>query len=73
MRFRVELIDTWNMTVDEVAGEFTVVVDGVYRYHAEGWRDVQLPGRSWMALRITRVGGDVLKPVATQHVFGEVN
>ncbi|RKS92950.1 uncharacterized protein DUF4038 [Microbacterium sp. AG790] len=41
--WRVEVIDTWNMTVDEVAGTHT------------GQVRVELPGRQFMAVRLTRV------------------
>ncbi len=42
-RWRVEVIDTWNMTVEEVAGTHT------------GQVRVDLPGRQYMAVRLTRV------------------
>ncbi|MEH3089344.1 MAG: DUF5605 domain-containing protein, partial [Microbacterium arborescens] len=41
--WRVEVIDTWNMTVDEVPGQ-----------HRDRVR-VDLPGRPFVALRLTRV------------------
>lgn len=55
MKFRVEVIDTWNMTVQAVPGEFSVIADTTYRYHAEGLPKVKLPGRPWMALRLHRI------------------
>ncbi|PRY13557.1 DUF5605 domain-containing protein [Kineococcus rhizosphaerae] len=42
-RWTVDVIDTWNMTVDRLEGEF------------EGRFRVQLPARQWMALRLVRV------------------
>lgn len=42
-RWRVEVIDTWNMTVEEVSGTHT------------GQVRVDLPGRQYMAVRLTRV------------------
>ena len=55
MAFRVEVLDTWGMTVTPVDGEFKVVANGPYRFRAEGGRAVKLPGRAYMALRIQRV------------------
>ncbi|WP_129669300.1 DUF5605 domain-containing protein [Phytoactinopolyspora endophytica] len=41
VRYRVEVIDTWNMTIEPV--------DGTY----EGTFTIQLPGRQYVALRLT--------------------
>jgi hypothetical protein len=56
MRFSVEVLDTWEMTVTPVSGEFVVRADSGYRYRSEGERTVKLPGKPYMALRIRRVG-----------------
>jgi hypothetical protein len=57
MRFRVEVLDTWDMTVTPVDDEFTIkIVEGAYRMHGEGPGPVKLPGKPYMALRITRAG-----------------
>jgi len=42
-QWRVEVIDTWNMTVDEIPGTHT------------GQLRVELPGRPYMAVRVTAV------------------
>ncbi|KAA9089593.1 DUF5605 domain-containing protein [Microbacterium radiodurans] len=42
--WRVEVVDTWNMTVEEVPGE------------QRGQVRVELPGRQFMAVRLTRLG-----------------
>lgn len=42
VRYKVDIIDTWNMTITEVAGSF----EGTFR--------VDLPGRPYMAVRLTR-------------------
>ena len=57
MRFEVDVLDTWEMTVTPVPGEFEIVADHRYRYHAKGLPKVKLPGKPWIALRITRVDG----------------
>lgn len=54
MRFKVELLDTWEMTATPVDGEFVVKADTGYRYRAEGKRAVKLPGKPYMALRVRR-------------------
>ena len=42
-KFRIDVIDAWNMTVAPVPGEFS------------GPAEVPLPGRSYMAVRARRV------------------
>jgi hypothetical protein len=54
MNFKVEVIDTWNMTITPVEQTFKIVADTKYRYHAAGNAKVKLPGKQWMALRIRR-------------------
>jgi hypothetical protein len=56
MRFTVEVLDAWDMTVTPVSGEFVIRADSGYRYRSEGERAVKLPGKPHMALRIKRVG-----------------
>ena len=43
-RYRVDVIDTWNMTITELDGEF------------EGRFRIELPGRQFMAVRMRAVG-----------------
>jgi hypothetical protein len=77
MSFHVEILDTWNMTTTPVDGVFKITKDATYRYHAEGQRKIKLPGRPFVALRITRVQGDVVKPApattqtADARIYGE--
>jgi hypothetical protein len=57
MKFRVEILDTWDMTVTPVDGEFTIrIVDGAYRMPGDGPGPIKLPGKQYMALRIRRAG-----------------
>lgn len=42
-KFKIEVIDTWNMTITPVEGEFS----GKFR--------LDLPGRQYIALRITKI------------------
>jgi len=55
MRFKVEVIDTWNMTITPVAGVFEIRKRDDYMYADKDGRSVTLPGRPYMALRIVRV------------------
>jgi hypothetical protein len=52
MTFKVDVLDTWQMTTTPVDATFTIRADGRYRYHADG-PEIPLPGRPYMALRIT--------------------
>lgn len=53
MRFNVDVIDTWNMTIDRLPEPYVIDRPGNYRATATG-PVIKLPGRKWMALRITR-------------------
>jgi hypothetical protein len=54
MKFRVEILDTWNMKVEPVNGAFTVKKLTDYVFVDKQERSIDLPGKPWMALRITR-------------------
>lgn len=72
MQFTVEVIDTWNCTIEPVAGAFSVAfVDGAYRYRAHGNPSIRLPARPWMALRIRRVAGDHVVFRQGARIYGE--
>ncbi|MGA2061114.1 MAG: DUF5605 domain-containing protein [Thermoguttaceae bacterium] len=51
-RFRVEILDTWNMTITPVDGVFKTTAVNRYVVQAEENRSVNLPGTPYMALRI---------------------
>jgi hypothetical protein len=71
MRFTAEILDTWNMTVTPVEGIFTVLVDGTYRYHAEGLPTIKLPGKPWLAIRLRRVSDDGVSGATQERIYGE--
>ena len=54
MRFRAEILDTWNMTVTPVPGDFTIVPQGDYNYADRDGRSIALPALPYIALRIQR-------------------
>ncbi|MFT3997039.1 MAG: DUF5605 domain-containing protein [Asticcacaulis sp.] len=53
-RFRIELLDTWNMTVTPVEGHFTMAKKDAYNFHDPTRPVVALPGKPWMAVRLIR-------------------
>lgn len=55
MRFRAEIIDTWNMTVVPVERTFEVESLDRYQYIDKSRAAIDLPERPYMALRIRRV------------------
>ena len=57
MKFTAEVLDTWNMTVTPVPGEFTLKQKDDSFYTDANGRSIPLPGRPYIAIRIKRVGG----------------
>jgi hypothetical protein len=55
MKFRAEIIDGWNMTITPVEGVFEVAQENQYRYNCPSHPTIELPGRPYIALRITRI------------------
>jgi hypothetical protein len=63
-RYQVEVVDTWDMTVTPVEGEFvTKQLDNYHFVDATG-RTVKLPGKPGMAVRVRRIAADG-KPAST--------
>jgi hypothetical protein len=54
MRFQVEILDTWNMTITPVGGVFTIRKKTDYSFADVEGRAVTLPGKPYIALRIRR-------------------
>jgi hypothetical protein len=59
--FRVEIVDTWDMTITPVDGSFSVKRKDAYTFVDREGRAVPLPGRPGIALRIRRSGGQRLQ------------
>lgn len=55
MRFRADILDTWNMTVTEVPGEFTLKRVSEYFWDDARDRAIELPARASLVLRIRRI------------------
>jgi hypothetical protein len=71
MRFRADVLDTWNMTIQPVENEFTIVEDGTYRYSAGNAQVISLPGKPFMAIRLQRVAGDDVAYQGSKRIYGE--
>lgn len=65
LRFRAEIIDTWDMKVTPVEGEFVTKKKDNYHFIDAQNRAIPLPGKPGMALRLRRLGGDG-QPVKTE-------
>jgi hypothetical protein len=59
MRFHVDVLDTWNMTITPIDKPFTIrqPAEAEYVVTDEGDSSINLPENPWIALRITRVEG----------------
>lgn len=55
MRFRAEVIDTWNMSITPVDGVFEIRKRDDYYFADKDGRSIPLPGRPYMAVRLVRV------------------
>ncbi|MFT3870720.1 MAG: DUF5060 domain-containing protein [Nibricoccus sp.] len=56
-QFKIEVIDTWDMTITPVEGVFVAKKKDMYTFIEEKGRSVTLPGKPNIALRIRRVSG----------------
>jgi hypothetical protein len=57
-RYQVEIIDTWNMTVTPVEGDFVTKKMDNYYYSDTSGRVVRLPSNPGIAIRVRRIGED---------------
>jgi hypothetical protein len=58
MKFRIEVLDTWDMKITPVVWHAEVRSESEYVFVDKDGRSVDLPGKPWMALRITRAEDD---------------
>lgn len=56
MRFKVEIINVWDMTITPVEGEFVLKRKDRYHFVDASGRAVALPGKRGIAVRIQRIG-----------------
>lgn len=55
MKFKVEIIDTWNMTITQYNEIFTIKAKNKYRMVDELGKSVKLPAKPYILLRITEI------------------
>jgi hypothetical protein len=55
MKFKAEILDTWNMTTTPVEGVFALRKKTDYSFSDTENKTITLPGRTYMALRIRRL------------------
>ena len=55
MRFKAEVLDTWDMSVISIPGEFVLKKKNNYFYSDKNGRNVPLPSKPYMAIRIKRI------------------
>jgi Domain of unknown function (DUF5060)/Domain of unknown function (DUF5605)/Protein of unknown function (DUF4038) len=55
MKFQVDVIDTWNMTITPQPGIFTTRKKDNYTCEDENQRTIKLPAQPWMVIRARRV------------------
>ncbi|PTR01307.1 uncharacterized protein DUF4038 [Mucilaginibacter yixingensis] len=71
MKFKVDVIDTWNMTITPVNKTFEIKKSDNYSFSDKS-APVKLTGKPYMALRITRVDGGKT-PTKPQKKQNELN
>jgi hypothetical protein len=55
LTYRMDIIDTWNMTVTPVDGAFRMATKNEYDVYDPARPSVTLPGKPWIAVRLTRI------------------
>jgi len=58
MKFKVDVIDTWNMTITPVDKTFELKVLDNYSFEDKQQQKISLHGNPYMALRIVRIGNE---------------
>jgi hypothetical protein len=52
LKFTVDVLDTWNMTVTRVPGDFTLKKRDDDSYADKDGRGIELPGKPYLAIRV---------------------
>lgn len=60
-RYKVDVIDTWNMTISPVEGDFVTKKLDAYHFVDASGRTVKLPGKPGMAIRVRRADTEAAK------------
>jgi hypothetical protein len=56
-RFRIDVLDTWSMTVTPIDGAFVMAKQDAYFLHDPQRPTIALPKQPWMAVRVMRLDG----------------
>jgi hypothetical protein len=67
MKFSAEILDTWNMTITPVEGEFEIKKMNDYDFIDKDGRSIALPDKPYIALRLRRHGDSPTGPRATAN------
>lgn len=54
-RFKAEIIDTWEMTVQPIPEEFVLSEQNDYRYYDKTMKKIKLPMKPYLAIRLTQI------------------
>lgn len=68
MRFKVDVIDVWNMNIRPVEGEFVTKKKDSYHFVDAKGRSVPLPGQPGIAVRAVNIGGPTDLPDARAYI-----
>ncbi len=63
LKFNVDVIDTWAMTITPVEGPFEIKKRDNYVFADKDGRSVSLPGKPYQAIRIRRIGPPAANPI----------
>ncbi len=67
IQFKVDVIDTWNMTITPIDKVFEVEELDNYNFIDKDQESIQLPGKEYFALRIQKVKKDTARKAPAQH------
>jgi hypothetical protein len=68
MKFKVDIIDVWDMTTTPVPGEFVTKQKDRYHFVDAQGRSIALPGKRGIAVRVVKTGGTQDKPDANAFI-----
>lgn len=72
MKFKVDVIDTWNMTITPVDKSFEIQALDNYSYIDKQKQSITLSGKPYMALRIIKIGDETETQKANKTKINEL-
>lgn len=73
MKFKAEVIDTWDMTITPTVQTFEIKPMDQYSFNDKQSQKIKLPGKPYMALRITRIDQNKAIPNSKKAKGNELN